>query len=140
MIIACVDSRACRWVYRWAQTQIEVLPNRHVPIAVGSDVPAGLPLASPVPYLPDHPNYSWNRHERWVGLSVARIIRRISNAGNRRERTGHLSVVAHIAPTILNELRLPQPVSWVGRPLQATNNIDVSFFTEHSFHGLIDHR
>jgi glucan phosphoethanolaminetransferase (alkaline phosphatase superfamily) len=45
-----------------------------------------------------------------------------------------------IAPTILRELGLPQPSSWVGRPLQATQNLDISFFTEHAYHGLIDHR
>jgi hypothetical protein len=45
-----------------------------------------------------------------------------------------------IAPTILRELGLPQPSSWVGRPLQLTQNLDVSFFTEHAYHGLIDHR
>jgi len=45
-----------------------------------------------------------------------------------------------IAPTILRELGLPQPSSWVGRPLQSPQNLDISFFTEHAFHGLIDHR
>jgi glucan phosphoethanolaminetransferase (alkaline phosphatase superfamily) len=45
-----------------------------------------------------------------------------------------------IAPTILRELDIPQPSSWVGRPLQFHQNIDVSFFTEHAYHGLIDHR
>jgi len=45
-----------------------------------------------------------------------------------------------IAPTILRELDIPQPGSWVGRPLQLKQNIDISFFTEHAFHGLIDHR
>jgi arylsulfatase A-like enzyme len=45
-----------------------------------------------------------------------------------------------IAPTILRELHLPQPISWVGQPLESNQNLDVSFFTEHAFHGLIDHR
>lgn len=45
-----------------------------------------------------------------------------------------------IAPTILRELNLAQPSSWVGRPLELNGNLDVSFFTEHAFHGLIDHR
>jgi glucan phosphoethanolaminetransferase (alkaline phosphatase superfamily) len=45
-----------------------------------------------------------------------------------------------IAPTILRELDIPPPSSWVGRPLQLKQNIDISFFTEHAFHGLIDHR
>jgi glucan phosphoethanolaminetransferase (alkaline phosphatase superfamily) len=45
-----------------------------------------------------------------------------------------------IAPTILGELDIPQPSSWVGRPLQLNQNIDISFFTEHAYHGLIDHR
>ncbi len=45
-----------------------------------------------------------------------------------------------IAPTILRELHLPQPSSWVGQPLESNQNLDVSFFTEHAFHGLIDHR
>jgi hypothetical protein len=45
-----------------------------------------------------------------------------------------------IAPTILRELGIPQPSSWVGRPLQLSQNVDISFFTEHAFHGLIDHR
>jgi hypothetical protein len=45
-----------------------------------------------------------------------------------------------IAPTILWELHVPQPDSWVGRPLESSQNLDVSFFTEHAFSGLIDHR
>jgi glucan phosphoethanolaminetransferase (alkaline phosphatase superfamily) len=45
-----------------------------------------------------------------------------------------------IAPTILRELELPQPSSWVGRPLQLSKSLDISYFTEHAFHGLIDHR
>jgi arylsulfatase A-like enzyme len=45
-----------------------------------------------------------------------------------------------IAPTILRELHLPQPTSWAGQPLELSQNVDVSFFTEHAFHGLIDHR
>jgi glucan phosphoethanolaminetransferase (alkaline phosphatase superfamily) len=45
-----------------------------------------------------------------------------------------------IAPTILRELDIPQPSSWVGRPLQFNKNVDISFFTEHAYHGLIDHR
>jgi len=45
-----------------------------------------------------------------------------------------------IAPTILRELHVPQSGSWVGQPLESNQNLDVSFFTEHSFHGLIDHR
>jgi len=45
-----------------------------------------------------------------------------------------------IAPTILRELGIPQPSSWVGHPLQLKENIDISFFTEHAYHGLIDHR
>jgi glucan phosphoethanolaminetransferase (alkaline phosphatase superfamily) len=45
-----------------------------------------------------------------------------------------------ISPTILRELDIPQPTTWVGRPLQLNQNIDISFFTEHAYHGLIDHR
>jgi glucan phosphoethanolaminetransferase (alkaline phosphatase superfamily) len=45
-----------------------------------------------------------------------------------------------IAPTILRELGIPQPSSWIGRPLQMNKNVDISFFTEHAYHGLIDHR
>ncbi len=45
-----------------------------------------------------------------------------------------------IAPTILRELQVPQPGTWVGQPLESDRNLDVSFFTEHAFHGLIDHR
>jgi glucan phosphoethanolaminetransferase (alkaline phosphatase superfamily) len=45
-----------------------------------------------------------------------------------------------IAPTILRELHVPQPGSWVGQPLESNQNLDVSFFTEHAYHGLIDHR
>jgi arylsulfatase A-like enzyme len=45
-----------------------------------------------------------------------------------------------IAPTILHELQVPAPDSWVGRSLDLAQNLDVSFFTEHAFHGLIDHR
>jgi membrane-anchored protein YejM (alkaline phosphatase superfamily) len=45
-----------------------------------------------------------------------------------------------IAPTILQELHVPPPDNWVGTPLRSPRNPDLSFFTEHAFHGLIDHR
>jgi glucan phosphoethanolaminetransferase (alkaline phosphatase superfamily) len=45
-----------------------------------------------------------------------------------------------IAPTILRELQVPQPSSWTGQPLESSQNLDFSFFTEHSFHGVMDHR
>jgi len=45
-----------------------------------------------------------------------------------------------IAPTILRELDIPQPSSWVGLPLELNHNVAISFFTEHNYHGLIDHR
>lgn len=45
-----------------------------------------------------------------------------------------------IAPTILRELGVPQPGSWVGQPLETAHGPGISFFTEHAFHGLIDRR
>jgi len=45
-----------------------------------------------------------------------------------------------IAPTILSELGLPIPTTWVGLPLQEPDRPEFSFFQEHAFAGLIDHR
>jgi glucan phosphoethanolaminetransferase (alkaline phosphatase superfamily) len=45
-----------------------------------------------------------------------------------------------IAPTILRELDLPIPTTWVGLPLHRLDNPEFSFFQEHALAGLIDHR
>jgi arylsulfatase A-like enzyme len=45
-----------------------------------------------------------------------------------------------IAPTILSELELPLPAVWVGQPLQKPGKSEFSFFEEHTFAGLLDHR
>jgi glucan phosphoethanolaminetransferase (alkaline phosphatase superfamily) len=45
-----------------------------------------------------------------------------------------------IAPTILAEFGMPIPGTWSGRPVQDPHGLAFSFFEEHSFAGLIDHR
>jgi hypothetical protein len=45
-----------------------------------------------------------------------------------------------IAPTILKELELPIPAPWVGNPLQLPDKPQFTFFQEHAFAGVIDHR
>jgi glucan phosphoethanolaminetransferase (alkaline phosphatase superfamily) len=45
-----------------------------------------------------------------------------------------------IAPTILSELDLARPGSWVGLPLQDSAAPPFSYFTEHSMAGLLDRR
>jgi glucan phosphoethanolaminetransferase (alkaline phosphatase superfamily) len=45
-----------------------------------------------------------------------------------------------IAPTILSELDLPIPTVWAGIPLQSPDKPQFSYFQEHAFAGLIDHR
>jgi hypothetical protein len=56
------------------------------------------------------------------------------------ERTRAYPSQVDIAPTILTELALPIPSVWVGLPLQMPRDRDFSFFVEHAFAGLIDHR
>jgi glucan phosphoethanolaminetransferase (alkaline phosphatase superfamily) len=45
-----------------------------------------------------------------------------------------------LAPTILGELELPLPTVWVGQALQKPGHAEFSFFEEHAFAGLLDHR
>jgi glucan phosphoethanolaminetransferase (alkaline phosphatase superfamily) len=45
-----------------------------------------------------------------------------------------------IAPTVLGELGLPAPATWVGRDLNAVAGLRLTYFEEHAFAGLIDHR
>jgi glucan phosphoethanolaminetransferase (alkaline phosphatase superfamily) len=45
-----------------------------------------------------------------------------------------------IAPTILSELTLPLPTTWIGRQVDSPTGQEFSYFEEHSFAGLIDHR
>jgi glucan phosphoethanolaminetransferase (alkaline phosphatase superfamily) len=45
-----------------------------------------------------------------------------------------------IAPTIVHELGLPIPSTWVGMPLQLPTSREFTFFQERSEVGLLDHR
>ncbi len=45
-----------------------------------------------------------------------------------------------IAPTILNELKIPQPTTWEGRPWQVQQPPFVTYFEERDYSGLIDIR
>jgi hypothetical protein len=45
-----------------------------------------------------------------------------------------------LAPTILSELSLPIPTTWMGHPLDEAQGVQFSAFEEHSFAGLIDQR
>jgi len=45
-----------------------------------------------------------------------------------------------IAPTILSQLSLPIPATWMGHPITEAQGVQFSVFEEHSFAGLIDHR
>ncbi|MDB6010161.1 MAG: hypothetical protein JWL65_2411 [Gammaproteobacteria bacterium] len=55
-------------------------------------------------------------------------------------RTRKFPAEVDIAPTLLTELGLPHPRSWSGRPLQQADGPEFSYFDEHTFAGLIDHR
>jgi glucan phosphoethanolaminetransferase (alkaline phosphatase superfamily) len=45
-----------------------------------------------------------------------------------------------IAPTLLTDLGLPIPATWIGQSLQAPGSRPFSFFEEHAFAGMIDQR
>lgn len=45
-----------------------------------------------------------------------------------------------IAPTVLDELGVPVPATWVGRDLNSGAGLSFTYFEEHAFAGLIDHR
>jgi glucan phosphoethanolaminetransferase (alkaline phosphatase superfamily) len=45
-----------------------------------------------------------------------------------------------IAPTVLDELGVPLPATWIGRDLNSGAGLPFTFFEEHAFAGLIDHR
>jgi len=45
-----------------------------------------------------------------------------------------------VAPTILTELKIPQPITWKGRPLQVRYEPSVTYFEERDYAGLIDTR
>jgi glucan phosphoethanolaminetransferase (alkaline phosphatase superfamily) len=51
-----------------------------------------------------------------------------------------LPLQVDIAPTLLQELGLPQPRTWVGRPLQNTAREPFAYFEERSYAGVIDMR
>jgi arylsulfatase A-like enzyme len=45
-----------------------------------------------------------------------------------------------IAPTVLGELGIPVPTTWMGRGLNSGAGLPLTYFEEHAFAGLIDHR
>jgi glucan phosphoethanolaminetransferase (alkaline phosphatase superfamily) len=45
-----------------------------------------------------------------------------------------------IAPTVLRELGAPVPATWIGRDLNSGDGLPLTYFEEHAFAGLIDHR
>jgi glucan phosphoethanolaminetransferase (alkaline phosphatase superfamily) len=45
-----------------------------------------------------------------------------------------------IAPTVLDELGVPVPATWIGRDLNSGPDLPFTYFEEHAFAGLIDHR
>jgi glucan phosphoethanolaminetransferase (alkaline phosphatase superfamily) len=45
-----------------------------------------------------------------------------------------------IAPTLLDEMGLPLPRTWIGRDLNSGAGLPLTYFEEHAFAGLIDHR
>jgi len=45
-----------------------------------------------------------------------------------------------IGPTVLHELGLPVPQTWIGRDLNSAAGLPLTYFEEHAFAGLIDHR
>jgi arylsulfatase A-like enzyme len=45
-----------------------------------------------------------------------------------------------IAPTVLDELGVPVPATWVGHDLNSGADLPFTYFEEHAFAGLIDHR
>jgi glucan phosphoethanolaminetransferase (alkaline phosphatase superfamily) len=45
-----------------------------------------------------------------------------------------------IAPTLLDEMGLPVPRTWIGRDLNSAAGLPLTYFEEHAFAGLIDHR
>jgi glucan phosphoethanolaminetransferase (alkaline phosphatase superfamily) len=45
-----------------------------------------------------------------------------------------------IAPTLLDELDMPAPRTWIGRSLNSAGSLSLTYFEEHAFAGLIDHR
>jgi hypothetical protein len=45
-----------------------------------------------------------------------------------------------IAPTLLQELQIPRPASWVGRALQLARSDDFAYFEQGAHAGLLDRR
>jgi len=52
----------------------------------------------------------------------------------------HYPAQVDILPTLLGELGLPVPRTWIGRDLNSAEGLPLTYFEEHAFAGLIDHR
>lgn len=52
----------------------------------------------------------------------------------------HYPAQVDILPTVLGELGLPVPRTWIGRDLNSAEGLPLTYFEEHAFAGLIDHR
>jgi glucan phosphoethanolaminetransferase (alkaline phosphatase superfamily) len=82
-------------------------------------------------------------HANSVREQLLRIPFVLISYGYRPERpvpANELSAQVDIAPTILSELGLPRPQTWVGRALQEPGTSDFMFFEEKSLFGVIDRR
>ncbi len=86
-------------------------------------------------------------HANSVWEPVLRVPLVLANFGNRSDFAagdGRTISQIDIAPTVLHELRIPAPVSWVGKPIQRplrTEEIrQFSYFQYGGNFGLYDHR
>ncbi len=86
-------------------------------------------------------------HANSVREEVLRLPLILANFGDRSEfsRTGGRMISQiDIAPTVLHEMRIPAPVSWVGRPIQRPRDAEesrpFSYFQFGGDIGLYDHR
>jgi glucan phosphoethanolaminetransferase (alkaline phosphatase superfamily) len=90
--------------------------------------------------LGEHDMYS---HGRSVHEEVLRVPLILLSYGHQRK--GHIAArlpgaQVDIAPTILAELGIAQPSTWVGTALQEGGRADFTYFQEAPFAGLYDHR
>jgi glucan phosphoethanolaminetransferase (alkaline phosphatase superfamily) len=82
-------------------------------------------------------------HARSAYEEVLRVPLIFLSFGYRPEKPINEQVIGSqvdVAPTILAEVGISKPATWVGVPLQDSYNTEITYFQEGNYAGLYDHR
>jgi hypothetical protein len=90
--------------------------------------------------LGEHGLYNHTNSVREVVLRVPFLLISYGERSGGRIDGQAVASQVDIAPTLLAELGLPAPSTWVGEPLQQAMRRHFTFFQQHAEVGLFDHR